>query len=146
MKETTQTRRYNNYDLLRILATIAVIVIHVNYRYFAYRAYTPSMDKYYIIESLFNMVSRFSVPIFVMLSGAFLLHKESNGDAKAFYKKSCKKLLVPTLIVMAVFLLIDEISALRVGEVTLLTFIIGTILGYVYDKVYNKVCNRLWKW
>jgi surface polysaccharide O-acyltransferase-like enzyme len=72
------------------------------------------MDKYYIIESLFNMVSRFSVPIFVMLSGAFLLHKESNGDAKAFYKKSCKKLLVPTLIVMAVFLLIDEISALRV--------------------------------
>lgn len=116
MKETTQTRRYNNYDLLRILATIAVIVIHVNYRYFAYRAYTPSMDKYYIIESLFNMVSRFSVPIFVMLSGAFLLHKESNGDAKAFYKKSCKKLLVPTLIVMAVFLLIDEISAMQVGE------------------------------
>lgn len=116
MKETTQTGRYNNYDLLRILATIAVILIHVNYQYFAYRAYTPSMDKYYIIESVFNMVSRFAVPIFVMLSGAFLLHKESNGDAKTFYKKSSRKLLLPTLVAMAVFLLIDEISAVRAGQ------------------------------
>lgn len=54
-----EIKRYNQYDLLRVIATIAVILIHVNYRYFAPRAYAPLWDKYYVIESIFNMVSSF---------------------------------------------------------------------------------------
>lgn len=127
-----EIKRYNQYDLLRVIAAIAVILIHVNYRYFEPRAYAPSWDKYYVIESIFNMVSRFSVPIFVMLSGAFLLHKTENGNAKQFYRKSIIKIWLPTLGVIALFTVIDVLR--NMGSAwSFRTYLHSIIIGNYYN-------------
>lgn len=68
--------RENNFDLLRVISTIAVILIHVNYMFFQYHWMNPSMgDFIYVVESFLNIVTRFSVPCFVLLSGVVLAYK-----------------------------------------------------------------------
>ena len=78
--------RENNYDLLRIISTFAVILIHVNAFYIS--KMTDYASNLYWIGSAINIVTRFSVPCFVMLSGAFLLSNPKNKDYKTFYKKT----------------------------------------------------------
>ena len=80
--ERHKTNRQCNYDLLRIVSMIAVIILHINAHYFA-----ESSGTIHIIQSAINILTRFSVPCFVMLSGAFILSQPKNIDYFSFYKK-----------------------------------------------------------
>jgi surface polysaccharide O-acyltransferase-like enzyme len=81
------------YDNLRVIATIGVIFIHVS------SDYVPSSgtisDYVFWIGNIFDSLSRFSVPIFVMLSGALLLPK--NEVLGTYLKKRVVRLLFPFL-------------------------------------------------
>lgn len=105
-------KRENNYDLLRIVSALAVIIIHVNWFYFEKRAFDYSGDFYYFIESILNIITRFSVPVFVMLSGAFILHNGDNRFFTDFYKKTSYKVFLPAMSVVILYLLIDELIAI----------------------------------
>lgn len=93
---STVKREYN-YDLLRILSTVAVVLIHVNAHYFNGTMNTGSPIN--LIENFINIITRFSVPCFVMISGAFLLHNEKNMDYKKFYSKTFYKTVIPFIII-----------------------------------------------
>jgi surface polysaccharide O-acyltransferase-like enzyme len=103
-----ERERDHSMDLLRIVATFAVILIHINYHYFKVRSMAPSANVYYVAESLINIVTRFSVPAFVMISGAFLLRNPQNRDFKAFYQKTSYRIGLPVLLVVFLFLMIEE--------------------------------------
>ncbi len=81
---------------------MAVIVIHVSAQFIG--AMTSSEEyasvefDYVLNDVIYNGVSRFAVPCFIMLSGAFLLDNPKNTDYLYFYKKSIKKLLIPVLV------------------------------------------------
>lgn len=102
-------KRESNFDLLRIISAVAVIVIHVSATY--YGALTDKTTFGYInfnnafVTSLYNSLSRFAVPCFVMLSGAFLLGDERNADYKYFYGKAFKSVGIPTVIFSVLFFL-----------------------------------------
>lgn len=131
MDSTTSLNRKSNYDLLRILATIAVIIIHANFHFFINRYETPILSIEYSIESFLNIITRFSVPVFVMLSGAFNLNNPKNGDAIFFYKKITWKIGWPTFLAMLIFLLIDETYNLLFGKgiKTILESAMSILLG-----------------
>lgn len=102
--------RENNFDLLRVISTIAVILIHVNYMFFQYHWMNPSMGDYtYVVESFLNIVTRFSVPCFVLLSGAFILRDERNGNFRMFYRKAGYKIFLPLVGVILFLLALDEV-------------------------------------
>lgn len=63
-------KRYNNFDILRILSCIAVIMIHVSS---TYRGDYDFDEKDMLGIIIYNTLSRFAVPCFVMLAGAFAL-------------------------------------------------------------------------
>lgn len=48
--------------------------------------------------SLINILTRFSVPCFVMISGAFILSNTGNGNAKMFYKKTSYRIFLPAIV------------------------------------------------
>jgi len=78
-------------DNLRAVATIAVIGIHVSSDYVPAEGTIPMTDFW--IGNVFDSLSRFAVPVFVMISGALLLSKdESTG---VFLKKRFIRLLLP---------------------------------------------------
>lgn len=89
------TDRRFNYDALRIASTLAVILIHVNWKFFSARSETPSTDIHYIVESIINIITRFSVPCFVMISGAFNLNNKENSHFSDFYRKVSWKIFIP---------------------------------------------------
>jgi hypothetical protein len=87
MKNAT-IERQNNFDLLRILSTFAVVLIHIN---------AVISSRYHLnflagfnIPTPINTVTRFCVPCFVMISGAFILNNKENAN----FKKVLQKILL----------------------------------------------------
>lgn len=86
--------RESNFDLLRVICAFAVVAIHVSAQFIGAMTGDP---RYIGIEfhdvfnsTLWNVLSRFAVPCFVMLSGAFILTNDKNADFSFFYKKSLR--------------------------------------------------------
>lgn len=113
MNRKKKIKRQSNYDLLRIISTFAVVLIHVN----ANVADSNNISLFgFNICSLINIITRFSVPCFVMLSGAFILSNERNADYKHFYAKSFYKIGIPLVIILILSFLIAEMKAIIGGR------------------------------
>lgn len=102
--------RLNNYDLLRILCVFGVILIHISSTYLKYsvniiNSGTSSYYNHPLASSFYNCIGRFSVPIFLMLTGTLLLKKNKNADFKTFYKKSIKKIFIPVLLFSIIYII-----------------------------------------
>ena len=76
-----------------MLATIAVIVLHVTSNYAAHFDKVP-LNRWEVANFMDSAV-RFCVPVFVMISGALLLPKEE--DYFVFIKKRFTRILLPFL-------------------------------------------------
>lgn len=77
-------------DILRILASFAVIAIHVS---------APNWNKFAVNTfewcafNIFNGISRWAVPVFCMISGALFLDTDRPVKIKNLYKKNILKLV-----------------------------------------------------
>lgn len=107
MRNAAVLEREYNYDLLRCVSMIAVIMIHVSAKWVnVYINDIESYDKIYIIVAyMYNSISRFAVPCFIMLSGAFLLDNPRTANYSDFYRRSFLKLGIPTLIFATLYIL-----------------------------------------
>lgn len=79
------------FDNLRAIAIIGVIGIHVSS---AYNELSVTNYNFWI-TNIFNSLSRFGVPVFVMLSGALLLPKEE--PIGLFLKKRLLRIILPLI-------------------------------------------------
>lgn len=85
------TKYWINY--LRVIAIFAVITIHTSAMYFVQ---FDQLDRFdWLVSNFLNTASRFSVPLFVMISGAVLLGKHIT--ISEFYKKRFSRLIRPIL-------------------------------------------------
>lgn len=76
---------------LRLIAMFAVIVLHTaSPLLFAYKG-TPLQN--WLVGDIYNALVRFSVPVFVMITGALLLHREY--ELGGFLKKRIGRLILP---------------------------------------------------
>ncbi len=94
------------FDLLRVFAAICVIVIHVAD---AYQFYASPESTDFIISNIFNSVAHMAVPLFVMISGAFMLDEKRQISTKQFLKKYVLNLTI-LLIIWSAFYTIKHIG------------------------------------
>ena len=95
---------------LRIIALYAVIMLHTSAVLLAQYGKVPFGD--WLTADIYNALTRFAVPVFVMITGALLLHREYElGD---FFKKRLSRILTPFLFWSLVYIVYswynDEIS------------------------------------
>lgn len=83
-------RKLSYISVLRVIATIAVIAIHASSGYLNSTDIAGFDWRY---ANFINSFTRYSVPIFVIISGALLLTKEE--DTVEFYKKRLLKICYP---------------------------------------------------
>jgi surface polysaccharide O-acyltransferase-like enzyme len=88
VKQTTQNRNIS-IDLLRIAATLGVIILHVSVSKW-YDTPVKSID--WQIMNIYGSLPRWVIPIFVMISGRFHLRPNENGitfkeEMKIIYRK-----------------------------------------------------------
>ncbi len=102
-------------DLLRIIAAFGVIILHVAATgyYYKYEAGTIGWQ----MRNLYDSLSRFSVPVFVMVSGIFLLNPGNAYSLKKLYGSKILKIAIVylfwSLFYAAVFVIEKKI---RLGQ------------------------------
>jgi len=86
-------------DIMRIAAIFAVIIIHTAAPIL--KNFENSPEWRY--ANLYDSLSRWCIPVFIMLSGAFLTEKISNEPLVIFFKKRFRKVLIPFIIWSAIY-------------------------------------------
>ena len=99
------TERKTNFDLLRIIACLMVILLHTA----ALKIYYYShLEVEWKIMNIYDSLVRSAVPIFFMISGAFILGKQ-NFDFKKFFKKNILKIII-FYIFWSLFYMVDTLD------------------------------------
>jgi surface polysaccharide O-acyltransferase-like enzyme len=93
VKELTimEIKRLYYLDALRFMATIAVIVLHVAA---AIDSLVYSQNEW-IASNIFVSLTRWCVPVFIMLSGILLLDTTKEYSNKVFFSKRLSKIALP---------------------------------------------------
>lgn len=80
-------KRIVKYDLLRIAACFAIVLLHVSNSYW----YVVDVDSQeFAVMTVYNSFTRFGVPVFFMLSGLFVLNPEKEFSAKKWGMRIAK--------------------------------------------------------
>lgn len=100
---TKPTNYYFSADLIRAVAIILVVLIHVFSEFLNYPKVLGSIDWW--IADTINAGARIAVPLFVMLSGMLILHSEKTYTIKEFLKKRVSKIGIPLVAWSVIYLL-----------------------------------------
>jgi len=86
-------------DLIRTIAIVLVIMLHAaNESYYVADEMSPEGVTLWWTVNIYNSLSKPSVPLFVMLTGALLLMPEKVGEPlSVFFKKRLKRIGLPFL-------------------------------------------------
>ncbi|MEZ8094817.1 acyltransferase [Photobacterium swingsii] len=84
------------FDLLRCVAAVAVVVIHVLGPYREQLGSIANTD--WSIAIGFNSVSRWAVPVFIMITGALMLSDRRDFVLSYYLKRRLGKVLIPFLV------------------------------------------------
>lgn len=88
-------KRFMFFDWLRILATIAVVTIHISAIFITTNYYDGRSS--WLTANFFESFTRWCVPIFVMISGALILSDQREYTYKSFLVKRISKIFIPLL-------------------------------------------------
>lgn len=91
-------------DLLRVLATIAVIVLHISGSYLSQTAVGSSS---WTALLTYDALAHWCVPMFVMLSGAFLLDPKKSVRLRDIFLKYILRILVALVVWGTLYALLD---------------------------------------
>ena len=99
-----KSSRVRYFDLLRTFAIFFVIVIHCVAPLFTSLAID---SKSWLVSNIFESISRWAVPVFIMISGALLLGKERGF--KLFFKKNILKIVIILVFWNLVYAIVNQI-------------------------------------
>ncbi|MDP9468609.1 MAG: acyltransferase family protein [Chloroflexota bacterium] len=93
-------------DAARVAAILAVIAIHVVSPLVTNRALPESSWFGNAVDS----AARWAVPLFVMISGALLLHSDLADDPLSFYRRRLSRIVPPLVAWTAIYLVIGHLT------------------------------------
>lgn len=141
------SKRIFYYDVLRALAIIGIVFCHVSVSFVSRDINSPNL----YISVFFDCFRDFSIPIFVMLSGALLIGKRDT--LIKFFKKRLSRLFIPFLFWVLVYIIFTSIMSQGFNLDTALKIFFGTagtlgvhfwfvwmiIIAYVGIFIINKI-------
>ena len=92
-------------DMLRAIAILAVIILHNAADYDAQLGSIPA--SHWWAGAIWNGLVRFCVPMFVALSGAFLLNKNKEVTCKEVFWKRLPKIIIPLIFWSVIYILYE---------------------------------------
>lgn len=100
-------------DKSRVIATFAVVFLHVA----AYVVVGSNLgSQSWWFGNIYDSFVRWCVPVFVMISGALLLHPDKMESMETFFKKRVSKIFIPILFWSVFFLLWNLLNLNGTGK------------------------------
>lgn len=139
-------QRIEYFDLLRILATFSVVMLHVS----AQNWFNVNINSYeWKIFNIYDSITRWTVPVFIMISGTLFLSKEYN--LKSIYYNKILRLIMSFIFWSSIYVFIFNkndnifiiINNFIKGEnhMWFLFMIIGLyILSPIFKKITESEC------
>ena len=100
--------RNKGLDLSRVIVMYIVVTVHIYGIFISYFPEKMSMELI-LPNSALAIIGKSVMGVFFMTSGAFLIGRSSTMQPKEFYKKTWKKLGIPTLIFTVLHLILNPI-------------------------------------
>ncbi len=94
-------------DALRIISIFAVIVLHAVGELWGL---IPIQSKSWVTLTIIDSLFRFAVPVFVMVSGAFMLSPEKNRGIKDLYSKNILRIVTSFIFWSLIYLVYHQTS------------------------------------
>ena len=99
------------FDRLRFLAMLGVIFIHVCALFETeLAAEGQPLGAAWHLANLLNAASRFSVPLYLMITGALLLPRDDAMSLSSISKKRIPRVLVPLLVWSGIYILLQTLT------------------------------------
>lgn len=105
IQKTEQNRRTGYLDALRIVSTFAVMILHLS------AAGHKTAETGSSVQAIcwgYDFLSRFAVPVFVMISGAIFLNPDKEVNLKLLLKKNIPRLVLAFFAWSAVYALMQS--------------------------------------
>ncbi|MGL4106928.1 acyltransferase [Clostridium sp. LP20] len=143
----------DSISLLKIFAALLVITLHCDsvYWFFNYDAFNST----FIFTTIISVLTRVCVPLFVLVSGRYLLSNLNNRTAKEFYKTKLPRILIPLVawnIIYLIFRLGTEqnftlkqglIETVKFGSYSHLWYLYLILMLYILTPLINKFIKNL---
>ncbi|MBQ6421443.1 MAG: acyltransferase family protein [Clostridia bacterium] len=124
-----KTDRILYLDALRVLACFFVVLLHAASQRMLD---VPVTSAEWNAMNIYDSLSRWGVPVFVMISGALLLDPRRKMDLRRFYTKNLVRIAAAFLFWSAGYAVLDYLDGIRLRTVAF-NFITGHIhLWYLY--------------
>ena len=134
-------QRNMGMDVLRIAASFLVVLLHTCAYLYKNEAVGTAV---FAASTVFNGLSRVAVPLFVMLSGAFLLQPDRPFDTRRFYKKNLLRLAAAFLIWSFLYAVYDTVKyRTDLSLQTMVYFAVSLLQGY-HHMWYLKMLMGLY--
>lgn len=128
MKNTNN--RILSLDITRIVAVLAVVMIHSSARFI-----TESKTAYeFTAGNIFDTIARIGVPLFIMISGALMLDENRNISIQHLFKKNIKNLILLLIFWSAIYASIYYIilPSMNHKEINIKDIVIAFINGHIH--------------
>ncbi len=99
-----------NIDLLRVVAMVMVVVLHLSASYVELRKSPQDTD--FIIANILQSFTRVCVPIFILITGKYLINKKID-DLKNFYKNTFRRIVFPFLIWLVIYTVFQLVLSMK---------------------------------
>lgn len=96
-------RRIFYYDVLRAMAIIGIVFCHASVPFVLAGVNNP----YFSISAFFDCFRDFSIPVFVMLSGALLIGKKDSF--RDFFKKRLSRIFIPFIFWVIIYVIYSSV-------------------------------------
>ncbi len=102
-----EKQRNFSLDILRIISAMCVVLLHTS----AYYWYiSPIGERDWIISGVYDVFSRFAVPVFVMISGALFLSGDEKPNIRRIVIHNFLRILIIFLLWSCIYGLINSFS------------------------------------
>ena len=120
--------RIYSYDIMRFIAILAVIMIHTS-AIFVISSDGTTAD--FVLANVLDSLSRFSVPLFLMISGALMLNEKKEIDNKKIFR-SAAGFFVLLVVWSIIYSLYDTVLLpyLSSSPISIKSAILSAIKGY----------------
>jgi len=123
-------------DILKSIAVFGVIIVHVS-AFFIHKLTSENTINFIIAMSI-NFFYLWSVPIFIMISGMFLLQKKEESIF-VFFRKRFLKIAIPFISWSIIYYIYN--SHFNASK---LTFSLETLTNFIHDLFSHKIFFHLW--